>query len=298
MLFRHQEGEMFDLTDRFDSRSTGSPRMPQNAQEARQLLVKGNRDFVDRTETRHRGKKKHAVSIGPRRFDGRTNERDAPAQAPFAAVLGCADARAPTEMVFGRGCNELFVVRVAGNVLGQECIGSLRYAVSHFASTLKVLVVLGHANCGAVTEAVDVYLQPHQYLQIATDYCTRSIVDQMLVAVRVAAISMEELFGAAVIREPQYRNALIEVAVALNAAWNAYCLQQEFRSSGVHVVFGAYDLISRYVRLPLSPSSQVTEEEKGLFPPPDDAEDFRQLSRRICSGELVRSLLQKKERAA
>src|SRR5262249_19620185 len=191
MLFRHQEGEMFDLTDRFDSRSTGSPRMPQNAQEARQLLVKGNRDFVDRTETRHRGKKKNAVSIGPRRFDGRTNERDAPAQAPFAAVLGCADARAPTEMVFGRGCNELFVVRVAGNVLGQECIGSLRYAVSHFASTLKVLVVLGHANCGAVTEAVDVYLQPHQYLQIATDYCTRSIVDQMLVAVRVAAISME-----------------------------------------------------------------------------------------------------------
>jgi carbonic anhydrase len=57
-------------------------------------------------------------------------------------------------MVFSKGCNELFVVRVAGNVLGQECLGSLRYAVSHFPE-LRLIVVLAHAKCGAVSEAVD-----------------------------------------------------------------------------------------------------------------------------------------------
>lgn len=106
---------------------------------------------------------------------------------PFAAILGCADARVPTEMIFAKGCNELFVVRVAGNVLGRECLGSLRYAVAHFPKTLKLLVVLAHAKCGAVTEAVDVYLQPGRYLEIATDHSIRSIADQILVAVRVAA---------------------------------------------------------------------------------------------------------------
>jgi hypothetical protein len=88
--------------------------------------------------------------------------------------------------------------------------------------------------------------------------------------------------------------------VALNAAWNAYCLHQEFRNKfpEVGVVFGAYDLISRCVRLPISPSDHITDEEKGLFAPPGDAEEFRQLARRICSGKLVQSLLGEAERAA
>ena len=82
-------------------------------------------------------------------------------------------------------------VRVAGNVLGQECVGSLRYAVGHFPTTLKLVVVLSHAQCGAVTEAVRLYLEPRRYLEIATDYAVRSIEDQIMVAVRVAAMSME-----------------------------------------------------------------------------------------------------------
>ena len=58
-------------------------------------------------------------------------------QEPFAAVLGCADARVPVEIVFGQGFNDLFVVRVAGNVLGDECLGSLDFAVSNLAAGLK-----------------------------------------------------------------------------------------------------------------------------------------------------------------
>jgi carbonic anhydrase len=194
-------------------------------------------------------------------------------------------------MVFSKGCNELFVVRVAGNVLGQECLGSLRYAVSHFPTTLKLVVVLAHTQCGAVTEAVKLYLEPRHYMDIATDYSIRSIEDQILIAVRVAAMSLETLYGLDDIRKSGRRAALLEAAVVLNAAWSAYCLRQEFRTQfpDLGVVFGAYDLVSRHVRLPLSSPGELTEEEKGLFAPPEDVEGFRQLALRICSGKLVQS---------
>ena len=83
----------------------------------------------------------------------------APAQLPFAAVLGCSDARVPIEIIFGQGFNDVFVVRVAGNVLGSECLGSLDFAVSNLTESLKLVVVLGHSRCGAVTAAVDAKLK-------------------------------------------------------------------------------------------------------------------------------------------
>ena len=90
------------------------------------------------------------IAFDPRAFGWGVGNGGAPVQAPFAAVLGCADARVPTEMVFSKGCNELFVVRVAGNVLGQECVGSLRYAVSHFPSHAQTCgcVVPCSVRCG------------------------------------------------------------------------------------------------------------------------------------------------------
>jgi carbonic anhydrase len=169
----------------------------------------------------------------------------------------------------------------------------MRYAAGHFPKTLKLLVVLAHAGCGAVTEAVDVYLGPSRYLEIATDHSIRSIADQILVAVRVAAIEIELLHGHEILSQPNSRAALLEAAVVLNAAWTAYCLRKEFYEEfpELGVVYGAYDLVTRRVRLPLSPATEVTEEEKGLFEPPEDVEGFRQLALRICSGKLVKSLL-------
>jgi carbonic anhydrase len=284
---------MFELVYRFDPAKAESHKMPQTSEEACRLLVQGNRDFAEMTDISHTNKSRRIIPFDPRAFGWGVGNGSVPAQAPFAAVLGCADARVPTEMVFSKGCNELFVVRVAGNVLGQECLGSLRYAVSHFPSTLKLVVVLSHAQCGAVTEAVHLYLDPSRYLDIANDYSIRSIEDQILVAVRVAAISMEQLYGKEVMRKPQCPAALLETAVTLNAAWSAYCLRQEFRTQfpDVSVVFGTYDLASRRVKLPVSLPGEITEEEQGLFAPPEDAQEFRELAHRICSGTLVRSLL-------
>lgn len=76
-----------------------------------------------------------------------------PAQSPFAIVLGCADSRVPPEVVFDRRLGELFVIRLAGNVADENALGSIEYAVEHFAPAL--VLVLGHERCGAVAATVD-----------------------------------------------------------------------------------------------------------------------------------------------
>ena len=282
---------MFELVYRFDPADRVCRPAPRNSDEARELLVRGNRDFVEMTSTGLTDRKTRVVSFDPHDFGWGLAEGEVPLQAPFAAVLGCSDARVPTEMIFNQGCNELFVIRVAGNVLGNECLGSLRFAVHAFPSSLKLLVVLAHDRCGAVTAAVEAYLDPRRYIAIATDPALRAIQDHILVAVRIASLSMEQLYGIAVKTAPGFRAALIEAVVVINAAWSAYCLQQEFPTLAGGVVFGAYDLSSRYVRMPLSPPRHITEDEKGLFPPPENEEAFHKLAEQLCTGPLIQTLL-------
>jgi carbonic anhydrase len=75
-------------------------------------------------------------------------------QHPFAVVLGCADSRVPPELVFDHGLGDLFTIRAAGEVLDNSVLGSVEYAVEHLG--VPLVVVLGHAKCGAVSAAVDV----------------------------------------------------------------------------------------------------------------------------------------------
>jgi carbonic anhydrase len=77
----------------------------------------------------------------------------AESQHPFATVLGCSDSRVPPELVFDQGPGDLFVVRVAGNVVGTEILGSLAYALGHLETPL--FVVVGHEGCGAVRAALE-----------------------------------------------------------------------------------------------------------------------------------------------
>src|SRR3954462_12065769 len=127
-----------------------------------------------------------------------------PAQRPFAAVLGCSDARVPIELVFNVGPNDLFVVRVAGNGLGAEGMGSLKYAIDHLGESLKLIVVLGHSACGAVKAAVDVFLNPKSYLDLARNHALRNILDRLLVVVHAAARSMAALHGVDVVHRARY----------------------------------------------------------------------------------------------
>src|SRR6478752_4268089 len=77
-------------------------------------------------------------------------------QHPYATILSCSDSRVPPELIFDAGFGELFIVRVAGNVISPEVAGSLQYAGRHLHTPL--FVVLGHSNCGAIAAAMDTRL--------------------------------------------------------------------------------------------------------------------------------------------
>jgi carbonic anhydrase len=102
------------------------------------LLAEGNRRFVA------------GRPVAPHRDFERIKEV-APKQAPLAAVLGCADSRVPVEIIFDQGFGDVFVTRIAGNVTTPEILGSLEFG-THILGA-KVLYVLGHTSCGAVTAA-------------------------------------------------------------------------------------------------------------------------------------------------
>ena len=87
-------------------------------------------------------------------------EKTAESQAPFAAVLACADSRVPVELVFDQTIGHLFVCRVAGNIVSPELIGSLEYGVAVLGA--KALMVLGHSNCGAVSATISARAVPGQ----------------------------------------------------------------------------------------------------------------------------------------
>lgn len=117
---------------------TKRPR-PLSPEEALQKMILGNKRFVD-------GKREN-----PNQSQSRLLETSV-AQYPYASILGCADSRVPAEIVFDQGLGDLFVVRVAGNVASQTAVGSLEFASAVLGSQL--IVVLGHAKCGAVIAAV------------------------------------------------------------------------------------------------------------------------------------------------
>jgi carbonic anhydrase len=115
------------------------PGFPKDAAEALARLKEGNVRFAE-GKTRHAHEtanwRKHLVGT----------------QKPLATILGCSDSRVPIELVFDQGFGDLFVVRVAGNVIAPDIVGSVAYAVVHLATPL--VVVMGHEGCGAVTAAV------------------------------------------------------------------------------------------------------------------------------------------------
>ncbi|MEM9645154.1 MAG: carbonic anhydrase [Planctomycetota bacterium] len=112
---------------------------PLSCEEALLRLKQGNGRFV-RGELRH----PHLGSDWRKRL--------ADGQKPFATILGCSDSRVPPELLFDQGFGDLFVIRVAGNVIDTDVTGSIEYGVDHLKTSL--VVVMGHEGCGAVTAAL------------------------------------------------------------------------------------------------------------------------------------------------
>ncbi len=115
------------------------PLRPRTPQQALHCLIEGNERFI-------RGEAKHG-SISQQAF-----ARMRGGQRPFAVVLGCSDSRVPPELVFDQGFGDLFVIRIAGNVIAPGVTGSIQYAHRHLGTSL--MVILGHEDCGAVKAAL------------------------------------------------------------------------------------------------------------------------------------------------
>jgi carbonic anhydrase len=94
-------------------------------------------------------------------------------QEPFAIILGCSDSRVPAEIVFGQGLGDLFVIRVAGNIVASSQIGSVEFAAERFGTPL--VVVLGHSRCGAVLATLEELMRPRE----KQSRNLRSIVDRI-----------------------------------------------------------------------------------------------------------------------
>ena len=103
-------------------------------------LIEGNKRFV-------RHKEQH-----PDETPGRRKELES-GQHPFAVILSCSDSRVPPELIFDEGLGDLFVIRLAGNVLDDDALASIEYAVEHLHT--RLILVLGHEKCGAVSAAVE-----------------------------------------------------------------------------------------------------------------------------------------------
>lgn len=118
-----------------------------SAEEALVRLKRGNQEFAD-------GKppKDTHLSLVERAMLAQS-------QKPFAIILGCSDSRVPAEIVFNQGLGDLFVIRVAGNIVAPSQVGSVEFAAEQFGTPL--VVVLGHSQCGAIQAAIESLQQPN-----------------------------------------------------------------------------------------------------------------------------------------
>jgi carbonic anhydrase len=244
-----------DITYRFDPYRPLVSRRPRTAKEALALLHAGNAQFVALNE------RLLAWVLGDRPADDVTvvpssllDRRlslvrgEAPPQQPFAIVLSCSDSRVPVEELFQVHANSLFVVRVAGNTLGTEILGSIAYALSHFADSLKLLVVLGHSACGAITAAVDSHLRKDSIGRLGSHDALRSLVDRLRLPVRMASQAQSCRAAA---NGRLRRRSLIESASYVNAAVTAYELARQFNLAAdgpLKAVHGVFDLAALCVQ--------------------------------------------------
>ena len=126
--------------------ASGNEGVKQASSSALKLLLDGNKQFA------RKGKVSHLdtmVSV-QRRTELATGQK------PFAIVVACSDSRVSPELLFDKGLGEIFVVRVAGNIVGPHELGSIEYAVEHLGA--KLVMVLGHERCGAVTATYDAHV--------------------------------------------------------------------------------------------------------------------------------------------
>ncbi len=192
-----------------------------SAQEALERLKEGNRRFVSNIKREDRPR-------SPTRRLELAKE-----QKPFAIVLGCSDSRVPAEIVFDQGLGDLFVIRVAGNIVAPSQVGSVEFAASRFGT--RLVVVLGHSQCGAILATIEELQQPAEN---QSPYL-RSIVDRVRPSVE-GLLRTELRHDLSALVQRAVRS---NVSVAVNhLRYGSAVLEQLVRNDGLLVVGAEYAL--------------------------------------------------------
>lgn len=154
-------------------------------------------------------------------------------QRPFAIVLGCSDSRVPAELVFDQGLGDLFVIRVAGNIVAPSLVGSVEFAASRFGT--RLVVVMGHTFCGAVDETIQVVLDGGK----ADSRNVRSIVDRIRPVVEPLASTELAEDRAALAQAAGRANVRASAAHLRNGS---QILERLVATEGLLIVGAEYDL--------------------------------------------------------
>ena len=294
-----------DLIYRYQPGSTRDT-LPASPSEAQARLHSGNRNLCRFIRACAPGGPQGAlpvpVLLDPHEVGQGPGRGGFPRQEPFALVLGCADARTPAEITFCQSFNDLFNIRVAGNVLGRECAGSVRYAIENFApasrplegnpQSLRAMIALGHLNCGAVKAAVGAFqddLSPAQTSDCSVGAILQQI-DFPALMVAVEVFDSPDGFGPRASREKLYLVALCDLVVNLNAAWTAHQLQSlippdPVTREGLEACFGIFDPRDCAVK-PCSVAGAWPDDSETAFSrPPRDLQDLRDLARRMVTSQ-------------
>ena len=190
------------------------------AHEALERLREGNRRFVSNVRSHE------SLASEARRVEV------AAGQQPFAIVLGCSDSRVPAEIIFDQGLGDLFVIRVAGNIVAPSQIGSVEFAAEQYGT--RLVVVLGHSQCGAVMATIEQLMRP----TATHSKNLHSIVDRV-------RPSVEPL----VAKHPVHSDALVQEAVRANVRMSVLhlrhgsdVLERMIEGNGLVVVGAEYSL--------------------------------------------------------
>ncbi len=162
-------------------------------------------------------------------------------QTPLAAVLGCIDSRVPVELVFDVGIGDVFSIRVAGNISGSKSLGSIEYAVA--VAGVKLLLVLGHTRCGAVTSSVKLLGEKKDVTEATGCKHLHKIVDE------VAPCIDESEFETFKAMDPEAQNAFVDEVANRNVLRavsemlrQSEVLQQAVDDGNLMVAGGMYDV--------------------------------------------------------
>lgn len=289
-----------DLIFRYDPSDARERPRPTTSEEARRTLIEGNQRFSEWMASCRLGDsdpqdRAYIVPCGSLSSIP-PSIADVPLQKPFAVVLGCSDARVPTELLFGQGFNDLFVVRVAGNVLGDMVMGSIDFSIQALSESVQVLVVLGHASCGAVKGAVETYMEPEKFWAAANSPSLHMIFRRIFTAVRESDNALRAVWGQDAPSRPGYREALTTMAITLNAAHSAYVLRNQIEiasaevetARGVEVLFGVFDFRTYQVCMPVPPEVSTDPGQVNLAPAPSRPQQFTEMAQQLA--ELYRGV--------